>query len=62
MNKVMESAKMIAAFLGSIVTALLGVLPPDDFKWLAVVGVVLTAVATYAIPNAEPEAKGRHEA
>jgi hypothetical protein len=48
---ILAYAKAIAAFLGSIVTALLGVLPPEEYRWLVIVGVVCTAVATYAIPN-----------
>ncbi|MDJ0321644.1 hypothetical protein [Pseudarthrobacter sp. PS3-L1] len=56
-------AKAIAALLGSIVTGLLAVLPPDEYQWLVIVGVIATTVATFAIPNALPEdAPGKHEA
>ncbi len=49
------TAKAYAALLGSIVTALLGVLGPDDpaAHWLTIAAAVLTAVATWAIPNAD---------
>lgn len=48
---VMKYAKAIAALIGSIVTALLAELPPDQYRWLAIVGVVATTIATWAIPN-----------
>lgn len=52
MKKILQYAKAIAALIGSVVTALLAVLPPAEFRWLAIVGVVATTVATWAIPNA----------
>lgn len=55
MRRVLEYAKAIAALVGSIVTALLAVLPADEYKWLAIAGVIATAVATYAIPNTTPD-------
>ena len=55
MRRALEYAKAIAALVGSIVTALLAVLPAAEYRWLAVAGVVATAVATYAIPNSTPE-------
>jgi hypothetical protein len=57
-RKYLAYAKAIAALLGAIITALLGVLPPDEYKWLVVLGVVLTAVATYRIPNLEGSPDG----
>jgi hypothetical protein len=50
-NQVLTYTKAVAALLGAIVTALLGVLPADQYKWLVILGVVATAVATYAFPN-----------
>jgi len=49
--QVLTYTKAVAALLGSIVTALLGILPADEYKWLAILGVIATAVATYAFPN-----------
>lgn len=51
MNKILGSLKAIASLVGAAVTAALGILPPDQYKWLAVVGVVCTAIATWAVPN-----------
>lgn len=57
MRRALEYAKAIAALVGSVVTSLLAVLPPEEYRWLVILGVVATAVATYAIPNAaKPEA------
>jgi hypothetical protein len=53
-NQVLTYTKAVAALLGAIVTALLGVLPADQYKWLVILGVVATAVATYAFPNQAP--------
>jgi hypothetical protein len=50
-NTVLTYTKAVAALLGAIVTALLGVLPADQYKWLVILGVIATAVATYAFPN-----------
>lgn len=51
----MKTAKMYAALAGSIVTALLAELGPDGTVGtvLTLASVVLTAFATYRIPNAE---------
>jgi hypothetical protein len=55
-KKILGSLKAIAALVGSIVTALLGVLPPAEYRWLVIVGVVCTAVTTWAVPNIDTEA------
>lgn len=49
----MTQAKAYAAFIGAIVTALLGVFTADTQvgKILTVIAVVATAVATYSVPN-----------
>lgn len=49
----MQYAKAYAALIGAIVTALLGLYGPDTKvgQILTVLAVVLTAVATYRIPN-----------
>ena len=63
MRKILEYAKAIAALVGAIVTSLLAILPAAEYRWLAILGVIATAVATYGIPNALPdESEGRHEA
>lgn len=53
--KFAEYAKMYAALIGAIATALLGVFAADTTTGLVltVVSVVATTVATWAIPNAE---------
>ena len=51
----MKVAKMYAALAGAIVTALLNEFGPDGQVGLGltVASIVLTAFATYRIPNAE---------
>jgi hypothetical protein len=51
MQKLLGSAKAVAAFVGSIITALLGVLPPAQYHWLVILGVVATTITTWAVPN-----------
>ena len=60
MHSQLANAKAWAAFIGAIVTALLGTLGPDDalFDVLTALAAVLTAVATYAIPNTVPSGQG----
>lgn len=55
MTNALVYAKSIAALVGAIVTALLGVYGPDTEVGavLTVVAAVATAVATYTVPNAE---------
>ena len=55
MRRALEYAKAIAALIGSILTALLGILPAAEYKWLSIASAIATAVATYAIPNKTPE-------
>lgn len=51
----MYMAKAIAAFIGAVVTALLAsdTIPVDGEwgRWLTIISVIATAVATYAVPN-----------
>lgn len=51
----MTAAKAIAALIGSFITSLLaaGVIPTNSswHVWLGIVGTIVTAIATYAIPN-----------
>lgn len=53
--KFAESAKSYAAFVGSVITAVLGMpdLPvPDSVRpWLMLASAVCTAIVTWAIPN-----------
>jgi hypothetical protein len=53
-NHVLTRAKAYAALIGSMLTAVLGTVPPHTQLWtaLTVASAVLTAVATYTIPNA----------
>jgi len=55
-NTHLTAAKAWVALIGAAVTALLGVLGPDDplFKILTCVAAVCTAIATYVIPNTLP--------
>jgi CBS-domain-containing membrane protein len=63
MDRIKESAKAVAALVGSVATALLAVYASDTpvGKVLTVVAIVATAVGTWAVPNqpaantAEPE-------
>ena len=61
MNKILPYAKGIAALVGSVCTALLGIYGPetDMGRILTVVAAVATAVVTWAIPNADPA--GTHQ-
>lgn len=52
--KFLEYAKMYAALIGSVLTALAGttgVLPADAKPWVSLALAVVTAVATWAVPN-----------
>lgn len=53
-QKVKEAAKMIAALVGALLTAGTTLIPESWSPWLGLLLAVLTAVATYAIPNAAP--------
>lgn len=55
--KFAEYAKFYAALLGSVLTALLSApipLPEAARPWLVAASVVVTAIATFAIPNKPP--------
>lgn len=54
-QKIKEAAKMIAALIGALLTAGSTLVPADWNGWLGLIVAVATAVATYAIPNAEPK-------
>ena len=49
----LTAAKAYAALIGSVITALLGTVPPHTPVWtvLTFVAAVCTAVATFRIPN-----------
>jgi hypothetical protein len=51
--KILDKAKAYAAFIGAIVTAVLGTQAPGStlFTVLTIVSVVATAIATYQVPN-----------
>jgi len=50
---VLASAKAYVALIGAAVTAMLGLLGPDDtlFDTLTIVAAICTALATYTVPN-----------
>lgn len=52
-QRLKEAAKMVAALIGALLTAGSTLVPADWAPWLSLVLAVATAVATYAIPNAE---------
>ena len=53
----LKYAKAYASLVGAVATALLGVYAADTTvgKWLTVVAVAATAVATWAIPNTDTQ-------
>lgn len=53
-----EYAKAIAALIGSICTALLGIYTADSSlgQVLTIVSAIATAVATFQVPNRHPDA------
>ena len=64
MDKILATAKMWAALVGAVLTAVLGTVPPHTEVWtiLTAVAAICTAVVTYAVPNAPArDAKGRFE-
>lgn len=52
-DQVLNSAKAIAAFVGAALTAVVALNPSNVPTWVAPLLAVLTAIATYAIPNAK---------
>lgn len=58
---VLATAKAYAALLGSLLTVLVATLPSEQVPpWVLTVLAVLTAFATWAIPNT-PATTGAHE-
>lgn len=49
MNHLASKAKAVCALLGSVLTAVAGVV--TDNKWLALAAAILTALAVYRVPN-----------
>lgn len=56
MDAILARAKAIAALIGAAATAALGILPAEDYKWLAVLAAVATAISVYAVPNKTEDA------
>lgn len=56
-DHILTRLKAYTALLGAVVTALLGIYGPDTVTghWLTVAAAVLTAVGTYAAPNADTD-------
>ncbi len=55
---VLASAKAYAALLGSLLTVVVATVGEDSLpSWFAVVLAVLTAFATWAVPNTTPDAE-----
>lgn len=57
MTTILATAKAWAALVGAIITALVGTLTPEDpgYRVLTIVLAVVTAIATYRIPNRPAE-------
>ena len=55
MKKIKEAAKAVAAVVGAVLSAGLTLIPVEWSPWLGLIGVIATAIATYQIPNAQPE-------
>lgn len=57
MQKILQSAKAVAALVGAVVTALLATQAPGStaFTVLTIVSAAATALATYQVPNADAE-------
>jgi hypothetical protein len=51
-DHVLASAKAYAALLGAVLTAVIASAPSAP-TWLIIASAVCTAVATYAVPNAD---------
>lgn len=54
---VQQYAKTIAALIGSVLTAGVVTLPNDVAPWVGLGTAVLTAIATYAVPNRQHPAE-----
>lgn len=52
---ILASAKAYAALLGAVLTAIIASSPSVP-NWVAIVAAACTAVATYAVPNADKPA------
>lgn len=59
-DHILTRAKAYAALVGAVLTAVLGTVPPHTQLWtvLTVASAILTAVATYAVPNAPVDPGG----
>ena len=60
-DHILTRAKAYAALVGLVVTYLLGSIPADSrlHEILVIVGGIATVVATYAVPNKDPQ--GTHQ-
>lgn len=57
MIKIRESAKALTALIGSLAAFLVTVNAPAEWSlWLGGAGAIVTAVATFGVPNATPSA------
>jgi hypothetical protein len=57
-GKVQQYAKAIVSLVGAILTAGAFTLPDEAQPWVGLGLAILTAVATYAVPNTAPAADG----
>ncbi|MCW1250695.1 hypothetical protein ODZ83_11030 [Acaricomes phytoseiuli] len=62
--KIFEYSKTIAGLVGAVITAVLGLLPSEQYQWLVVAGVIATTISVYLTPNQaiEPQNRGRRVA
>lgn len=61
-EKIQQYAKAIVSLVGAILTAGAFTLPDDVQPWVGLGMAVLTAIATYAVPNKQPDELGKHDA
>ena len=54
-HTVQRYAKLVAALIGTAVTAGAGVIAPEGLEWLAFIGALVTTFAVYRIPNRPAE-------
>lgn len=62
LRKIQETAKAIVALVGAVLTAGVFVLPDDVQVYVGLGVAILTAIGTYAIPNADPTRPAKGDA
>lgn len=60
--KVQSVAKFLVALIGTLVTAGTTFIPEEYGPWLGFAAAILTAVATYVVPNTPVQSTPEHRA